>query len=213
MLSGVSRNMKTQEQKVAVVLLENEDRIQTLSVADIAREAGVSKATVVRFCKSLGFRVWYEAGKGYQYTFLEPLSRESSLDDILRMIKAGTAKCVGKTLDESLLETLCRILQDMKNASSIAVVGEGDNAPFVQMFGEAIHLVFPNKTSILTTKEKIENTASASLCLIIPLSGSDKKTMNYLSSVILDGGKGGCLHCRRGESHCPCLFQSGPIAQ
>ncbi|MBQ0072277.1 MAG: MurR/RpiR family transcriptional regulator, partial [Spirochaetales bacterium] len=100
MLSA-SSSFRAQERKVADYLLKNEGRIQSLSIADIARESGSSKATVVRFCKSLGFqglkdfRVWYEAGKGYQYEELVEATTEASGSDVFSLIRRGTAKCVG----------------------------------------------------------------------------------------------------------------------
>ena len=68
MLSSSKGKVKIKEERVLNYLLEHEDEIQNLSIAQISEAADVSKATVVRFCKSLDFnglkdfKVWYEAG-------------------------------------------------------------------------------------------------------------------------------------------------------
>ena len=67
MLSSSKGKVKIKEERVLNYLLEHEDEIQNLSIAQISEAADVSKATVVRFCKSLDFnglkdfKVWYEA--------------------------------------------------------------------------------------------------------------------------------------------------------
>ena len=65
MLSSSKGKVKIKEERVLNYLLEHEDEIQNLSIAQISEAADVSKATVVRFCKSLDFnglkdfKVWY----------------------------------------------------------------------------------------------------------------------------------------------------------
>ena len=55
MLSSSKGKVKIKEERVLNYLLEHEDEIQNLSIAQISEAADVSKATVVRFCKSLDF--------------------------------------------------------------------------------------------------------------------------------------------------------------
>ena len=55
MLSSSKGKVKIKEERVLNYLLEHEDEIQNLSIAQISEAADVSKATVVRFCRSLDF--------------------------------------------------------------------------------------------------------------------------------------------------------------
>jgi RpiR family transcriptional regulator, carbohydrate utilization regulator len=47
-------NLPTQEQKVADYVKENLDVISSMTIGDLADHCGVSKPTVIRFCRSLG---------------------------------------------------------------------------------------------------------------------------------------------------------------
>ena len=82
MLSSSKGKVKIKEERVLNYLLEHEDEIQNLSIAQISEAADVSKATVVRFCKSLDFnglkdfKVWYEAGKGARYVEVIPVCKD-----------------------------------------------------------------------------------------------------------------------------------------
>ena len=76
------------ERKVANYLLKHEEKIQKMDIADIAKAAEVSKATVVRFCKALGFnglkdfKVYYDAGKSVFPEKLKKLSKDSTPEEI-----------------------------------------------------------------------------------------------------------------------------------
>lgn len=49
-------SLGTAERKVADFVIENWKRVVDLPIADIAREAGAGQATVVRFCRTIGFK-------------------------------------------------------------------------------------------------------------------------------------------------------------
>lgn len=56
-ISALHRNdgkLPTQEQKVADYVKENLDAISLMTIGDLAAQCGVSKPTVIRFCRSLG---------------------------------------------------------------------------------------------------------------------------------------------------------------
>jgi RpiR family carbohydrate utilization transcriptional regulator len=61
LLDQISRsldNLSAAEQRVAQAVLADPRGIMAMPVADVARQAGVSNPTVVRFCRSLGFTGW-----------------------------------------------------------------------------------------------------------------------------------------------------------
>src|SRR4030042_3406665 len=55
-LRGVYPSLKTALQKVADLVLQQPDMVIYVSVNAVAAAAGVSEATVMRFCRTLGFK-------------------------------------------------------------------------------------------------------------------------------------------------------------
>ena len=50
------------EKAIASALLENPEAITHLTLAEIARESGSSEASIIRFCKRMGWIFFYEGG-------------------------------------------------------------------------------------------------------------------------------------------------------
>ena len=191
MLGPTNGKVKVKEERVLKYLLEHEDEIQNLSIEDIAEAADVSKATVVRFCKSLDFnglkdfKVWYEAGKGSRYADVSPVSKDDDGEKILLSLGAGIARCLSRTLSPEKKDTLDAIVSDVKEADSIIFSGEGEAEVFARMAAASVSKYFPEKKVFINPKED-EN---ASLCLAVSVTGKEKGTMDAISRVVFDGGK------------------------
>lgn len=54
-IEAATPELSPSEAKVAAVILDRPERVQTMAIAALAKDAGVSEPTVARFCKSLGF--------------------------------------------------------------------------------------------------------------------------------------------------------------
>lgn len=191
MLGSSKGKVKVKEERVLNYLLEHEDDIQNLSIAEISEAADVSKATVVRFCKSLDFnglkdfKVWYEAGKGSRYADVSPVTKDDSAEKILTGLGAGIARGLERTLSPEKTETLETIVSDIKEADSIIISGEGEAQLFASLIAESIGKYFPGKKIYTNPKDE----AKASLCFAISVTGKEKETMDAISRVVFDGGK------------------------
>ena len=191
MLSSSKGKVKIKEERVLNYLLEHEDEIQNLSIAQISEAADVSKATVVRFCKSLDFnglkdfKVWYEAGKGARYVEVVPVGKEDDSCKVLSGLKSGIFRGMERTLDKDNLEVLDTIVEDIKNASEIILSGEGEAEMFTNLLSSSIEKSFPEKKVLLNPK----GDEAADLCLAISVTGREKTTMDVISRVVFDGGK------------------------
>lgn len=71
LLQSQAPSLVPSERRVAQACIDRPERVSEMSVAELAKEAGVSPATVVRACKSMGF-------SGYQH-LRELLIRDRSL--------------------------------------------------------------------------------------------------------------------------------------
>ncbi len=189
MNSSNKGKVKEKEERVLKYLLEHEDEIQSLSIADIAEKADVSKATVVRFCKSLNFtglkdfKVWYEAGKSASYGPVVAVNGTESEEEALSLLKDGSIKTIEKTLSGKNIEIISSIAQNIKKYERIALLGE-ENGPFPTMLKNKINRAFPEKEVITNT----DNCDSVPYAIVFSLEGNDRKAMTALSSIILDGG-------------------------
>lgn len=59
-IEGIYDSFKPAEKKVADYVLQNRREIVSHSITRVAREAGVSEATIVKFCKTLGYSGFQE---------------------------------------------------------------------------------------------------------------------------------------------------------
>lgn len=116
------------ERKVASYLLKHEDKLQNMDIADIATAANVSKATVVRFCKALGFKglkdfkIYYEAGKSSFPAKLKKLSKNSTPEEINATFHAGICRISEKTLNDANLNVLVKISKELKEINKITIL-------------------------------------------------------------------------------------------
>lgn len=116
------------ERKVANYLLKHEDKLQKLDIADIAKATDVSKATVVRFCKALGFKglkdfkIYYEAGKSAFPAKLKKLGSDSTPEDINATFYAGVCRASEKTLNADNLSVLVKIASELKKTDKITIL-------------------------------------------------------------------------------------------
>ncbi|HHT90618.1 MAG: MurR/RpiR family transcriptional regulator [Bacillota bacterium] len=114
--------LRPAERRVADTILENPDDVIHLSITDLAAEAGVSDATIVKFCKRLGY-------KGFQefkillaqdvVTKQVPIYGEIELDDDVETIKEKIFQAnitalqdTAQVLKASVLETAAKALAD-----------------------------------------------------------------------------------------------------
>ena len=57
---GFYTSLSSSEKKVAGFVLEHYQETIRMTLADVAQESGVSDATVLRFCRSIGYSNWLE---------------------------------------------------------------------------------------------------------------------------------------------------------
>lgn len=189
MINSTKWRAKDKEERVLNYLLSHEDEIQTLSVAQIAEKADVSKATVVRFCKSLNFnglkdfKVWYEAGKGPLYREDVSISGTESGRELFSKLSSATYKTLIESIDDFSFSFLESFVEKIEKNERIAIYGENDS-PFASFLVNKLKMIFPSKEIILATNDS----PPFPLAIIISPSGLDKGAINYLSSVIISGG-------------------------
>jgi len=133
---GFYTSLSSSEKKVADFVLEHYQEIIRMTLADVAQESGVSDATVLRFCRSIGYRRWLEFK--IDLTQAIPNLPEQILDQVSEGDSPGKiAKNVFNCSIQALTDTMAVInesdyskaLELINNANKILLVGVGTSGP------------------------------------------------------------------------------------
>ena len=120
------------EKKIAVYILKNYERVLENNISELAENVGVSDASIVRFCKNIGY-------KGYQdfrinaAKYILPkekhfnpiLEKNDSVETIYNKIFNSDISVLEKTLFELDIEILNKTADVIINADKIILFGSG----------------------------------------------------------------------------------------
>lgn len=120
------------EKAIAEALLENPDAITHLTLAEIARESGSSEASIIRFCKRMGYDGYSAMKEDFIRALAEGTESQSEgidvTDDMATILKKVFQSNV-QTLSDTLVlagEGYEKALNAMVRAKSIHFFGVGD---------------------------------------------------------------------------------------
>jgi len=126
------------EVRVARWLLEEPQRLLSLSMAQVAQACGVSDTTVLRFCRSVGFRGFTDvklavAGDVTQHDRLmvEGLSADDGLASICAKVFQANAQALADTAAMLDMDELQRAVDLLAGARRVIVIGVGTSIPIV----------------------------------------------------------------------------------
>ena len=128
-LRGGLEEMHAAEKKVANFLLEHPDEAVLMNISELAAASGVSDATVVRMCKRVGFRGYYQM-KIY-------LSRDLGRDGCFRRELGSTVENVMDVSVHNLRTMMASLDQDMirevveliLRAGTVHLIAAGNTIP------------------------------------------------------------------------------------
>ncbi len=137
-IRGFYTSLSSSETKVADFVLEHYQETIRMTLADVARQSGVSDATVLRFCRSIGYESWLEFK--ISLTQMLPNLPEQILDEVLEGDSPGTiAKKVFQKSIQAITDTMAVIdessftkaLELISSAERILLIGVGTSGPMV----------------------------------------------------------------------------------
>ncbi len=139
-LRGLASSLKRAERKVGDYILKNPHKIQNFTVAYLAAKSGVSEATIIRFCRTLGFGGYQELKFQLAMELVEPIhsvisdeiKETDSASDILQKVFNFNISTLKETLEVLSPKSLLRAAQLIENANKILIVGVGTSAANVQ---------------------------------------------------------------------------------
>jgi len=138
-IRGFYSSLSISEKKVADYILANLPDTIRMTLADVGHESGVSDATVLRFCRSIGYKRWLEFKVDLIRTL--PGSPEQILDDVDSNDSPGMiAKKVFNSSIQALTDTLTvlddagfvQALELIADADKILIIGVGTSGPMAK---------------------------------------------------------------------------------
>ena len=124
------------EKKVADFILEGNPGTIRMTLVDVAAESGVSDASVLRFCRSLGYKRWLEFK--IDLTRSRPFPAEQILDEVNEKDSPGVlAKKVFQNSIQAIMDTNAVLDEDqfeqaielISGAEKILIIGVGTSGP------------------------------------------------------------------------------------
>lgn len=127
-----SQTATVAERKIAGYIKDNMDKAVHCTLLELAESIGVSDATVVRFCKSLGYKGFQEfkicaametIPSGQQYH--PKLKKDDDPEEICKKIFATEITALQRTLQSLDMEVITKVGHILSRASRIAFAGTG----------------------------------------------------------------------------------------
>jgi len=132
------QDLYSAEKKVAGFILDHSGDIIHLSVTEVAEQSGVSEATVVRFCRSLGY-------SGYQdfkltlardtvapiKTIHEELEKSDDIAAVTHKVFQNNIQALNDTLEVLEMKEMKKAEDAISRAGKILIIGVGTSAPIV----------------------------------------------------------------------------------
>lgn len=122
------------ERKVANYTLKHPEEVISLAVSGLAENSGVSDATVVRACRSMGFDSYQEFKLTLAQSLVTPteaiqesLSPEDSTEDIIAKVFANETAALELTRDTIQADEIDRAAKAIHRADSVYIFGLGNS--------------------------------------------------------------------------------------
>lgn len=135
-ISSISTRLKMMsaaEQRVADYILNKGEEVLQLTVTELAEKVGVCDATVIRFCRSAGYKGYQdfkinlagEITRPVAKTVLDTLSREDSVEDIVQKVINSEMSALSETIKILDMELMKTVSETILHAHRVVFFGTG----------------------------------------------------------------------------------------
>ncbi|MDI6726033.1 MAG: MurR/RpiR family transcriptional regulator [Smithellaceae bacterium] len=151
--------LTSSQSRVAHYIMDNYDEAIFLTAAKLAKQVGVSEATIVRLAQVLGFTGYPEMQRMLRENLQERLTTVTRLEksvrnvrndgDVLTKVMQEDIRNLSQTLQEISLDTFRQAVGDIQSARKIYVVGmRGAHAPAL-VLSLYLHFLKKNATAVI----------------------------------------------------------------
>jgi len=137
-ISAIFSSLSRKQKQVARFVMDNEFLVSFASAADVAKKIGISTATVVRFCQTLGYEGYPDLQAAIRQSFPRSMTRIQRLegrlaslmpeDNVPARVFANDIDNLKNTLELLDPTTLEAAVTEICQAAGILVVGEAVSA-------------------------------------------------------------------------------------
>jgi DNA-binding MurR/RpiR family transcriptional regulator len=149
---GLLPSLSPAEQRVARVVIDEAATAARLTISDLADRAGASEATVIRFCRAMGFAGYSElrltlaaeAGRAHEAAGAEPVGDISESDDLAQVVKKiafADARAVEETAVQIDITVLEQVVDLVVGARRVDIYGVGASAFVAGDFQQKLHRI------------------------------------------------------------------------
>lgn len=132
-------SLSPSERKFGDYIIDNSQAILKMTLSEVANEAGVSDATAVRFCRSLGYRRWLDFKIALTRSLPitskiihQEIEKDDSPIEVVKKVFSGSIQTLNDTLavidEKSILKTIHLI----EKAKKILIAAVGTSSPMAQ---------------------------------------------------------------------------------
>ncbi len=183
-IRGYYPSFTPSEKKVADFFLEDKPGILRMTLADVAAECGISDASVLRFCRSMGYKRWLE----FKIDLTRSLHRPSEqlLDEVKEDDPPGVlAKKIFQCSIQALTDTIAVIdeanfakaITMISQAERTLIVGVGTSGPIAQeMFNRFFRLGIDCRVQTDSYLQVMETALLSSRDVVIVISQTGDST-------------------------------------
>ncbi len=205
-IRGIMPSLLPAERKVAEYVVASPESIIGESIGEVAAHSGVSEATIIRFCRTAGFRGFQDLKISLARLLVSPLASALHEDVTARDDMATVARKVFAANIDSLNDTLALVDPDMVSAAvqivsgagKLLVIGVGTSAPVA--FDAYAKLMRLGVAATLQTDSHLQMMEAALLgkgdaILAISHSGSTMDPVETVKVGKSAGAKAVCITC------------------
>lgn len=128
-------SLRKSETKVADIILEHPEAAIHFSVSELAEQAGVSDPTVIRFCRSLGFKGFQDFKIYLAQSIIpgirnihETVNQGENVPDLVRKVFDANTAAIQSTLGTLDFASIDEAIKELSKARRIMFFGLGNSA-------------------------------------------------------------------------------------
>ena len=131
-IKGSYSSLRPSEQKVADMILKNFQEVIHLSVAELAARSEVSEATIIRFCRAIGYEGFHSFKMSLAQDLAVPtqfipqeISCNDDLETIIAKVTHSSTQAMNDTMEILDKSELQRAIKALSNARRVEFYGVG----------------------------------------------------------------------------------------
>lgn len=184
-------NLTNREQLLADYILQNYEKVVTMTTAELAKNAGTVKSVVIRLCQSLGFAGYTEfklllsreLARNEQFGFTPYICKDDHPADILKKIFSANIKTLHDTLAGLDMDVYHAAVAALDRAENIYVYGVGTSTGIAADFHYRLIEIGRNAfyyTDVVSMRISTLNIQKNDVVLGISNSGRTASTVDVL---------------------------------